>query len=176
MAISWHKNGLLFRMKHPAIFLLFLPLILFSCSQLAKEEKIPGKDTLAAQPVIKDSLVRDTLIPEGAIYANESDTSILLQNGEAYLKGHISPKASPRKYALNVTTGQTITATVKPLEKNGNVRITQLQLPDKSFEGPFGDSLTYVTKSKGALSIIVGQNMMAGDPWTGSFILHVTVK
>lgn len=110
------------------------------------------------------------------IFAGDRDTIILLKDGEAFVKGHISADKSQRTYTLPVWKGQTITAILSPAKKGGNVRISQVQKPGGSFDGPFGDSLHYTLKSHGDLRIIIGENLMAGKPYTGDFILHVTVR
>ena len=110
------------------------------------------------------------------IFANGKDTIIVLVNGVALIKGHSRANQRHPTYSVKVEKGQTIIATIRPLEKGGNVRINQVQLPDKSFDGPFGDSLHYYVKKSGTLRFIIGQNMMAGDPWTGDFIFHLRVE
>ena len=110
------------------------------------------------------------------IFAHGEDTTIVLVNGEAIVKGYSQANKRHPSYSLDVKKGQSIIATIKPIQKGGNVRINQVQLPDKSFDGPFGDSMRYYIKKSGTLRFIIGQNMMAGDPWTGDFIFHLRVE
>ena len=110
------------------------------------------------------------------IFAGGKDTTIILVNGETLIKGYSRANKRHPSYSVRVEKGQTIIATIKPMQKGGNVRINQLQLPDQSFDGPFGDSLHYLVKKSGTLRFIIGQNMMAGDPWTGDFIFYLRVK
>lgn len=110
------------------------------------------------------------------IFAGDRDTIILLKEGEALLKGHINADKSQRTYTLPVWKGQTISAILSPTKKGGNVRISQVQKPGGSFDGPFGDSLRYTLKSNGDFRIIIAENLMAGQPYTGDFILHVVVR
>jgi len=110
------------------------------------------------------------------IFAQNKDTTAVLANGEAFIKGHIRANKGQPVYTVNGLKGQSFTATIKPVEKGGNVRINQIQLPDDSFDGPFGDSLRYTLKRSGKLRFIIGQNMMAGDPWTGDFIFHLKAE
>lgn len=89
--------------------------------------------------------------------------------------GHITANKQHPAYSLSVQKGQTITATIKPVKKGGNVRINQIQLPGGAFDGPFGDSLSYASKRSGVICFIIGENLMAGDPYTGDFLLHIKV-
>jgi hypothetical protein len=77
---------------------------------------------------------------------------------------------------ISVTHGKEIFATVSSSDEKANIRISQIGLPDSTFEGPFGQSLQYNIKIPGTYKIIIGENMMAGDPWTGDFILKVWIK
>ncbi|MBC7889984.1 MAG: hypothetical protein H7Z13_19070 [Ferruginibacter sp.] len=110
------------------------------------------------------------------IYASDRDTVILLNDGEAFIKGHINTNKKQPKYTLPVWKGQAVTAYVKPLTKNGNIRINQVQKPGGVFTSPFDDSLSYTIETNGNILFVIGENLMAGDPYTGEFILHITVK
>lgn len=121
-----------------------------------------------------DSAEIHGLIPAAdTINAGEMDTTIRLNAGEAFIKGHLTANKPGPKYTLTAKKGQTVIATVKSSKKGGNVRITQIQQPNGRFDGPFSDSLHYTLKTNGKLRIITGENMMSGDPYTGDFILHV---
>lgn len=114
--------------------------------------------------------------PLDTIFAGVRDTVILLIDGEAIIKGHIVDNKRQPKYTLPAWKGQSVTAIVHPVTKGGNVRISQMQQPGGTFDGPFGDSLTYVLKRNGNLRFIIGENIMNGERYNGDFILHITVK
>ena len=61
-------------------------------------------------------------------------------------------------------------------EKSANIRFTQIDLPDGKFDGLFGRKLSYSLGKPGRYALIIGQNMMTGDPWMGKFTLKVCVK
>ena len=63
-----------------------------------------------------------------------------------------------------------------PDDKAANIRFTQIAKPDQTFDGPFGRELSYSVKKPGRYALIIGQNLMAGDPWDGKFRLKVWVK
>ncbi|MEO5890334.1 MAG: hypothetical protein ABIQ31_08785 [Ferruginibacter sp.] len=108
------------------------------------------------------------------IFAGDKDTTIQIKDKAAYIMGHIVANKKQPGYTVQGKKGQIVTAVIKPMQKGGNVRINQIQQPGGAFDGPFGDSLTYTFKRNGALRFIIGQNLMAGDPYTGDFILRIT--
>ncbi|MEO6734110.1 MAG: hypothetical protein ABIN01_23010 [Ferruginibacter sp.] len=135
----------------------------WGCSNSNEAAAVPGRQ-LPAQLI-------DT------INAGSHDTTILPINGEAFIKGHINAKDKIQpNYTLPVWKDQMITAIITPAAKKGNVRINKLQKPDGTFDGPFGDTLRYTADKNGIIQFIIGQKLKAGDPYTGEFLLHVTVK
>ena len=77
---------------------------------------------------------------------------------------------------LAISSGKELFAALSSDDKNANIRISQVGLPDSTFDGPFGKDLHYKMKSPGNYKIIIGENMMAGDRWKGDFVLRVWVK
>ena len=130
----------------------------------------------ALNQIIPDTPSTVVMASTDTIFAENEDTTVVLANGEAFIKGHIRANKRQPVYSVKGSKGQTFIATIKPIEKGGNVRINQIQLPDKSFDGPFGDSLQYTLKKSGILRFIIGQNMMAGDPWSGDFVFHIKTQ
>ncbi|MCW3092130.1 MAG: hypothetical protein JWP81_3199 [Ferruginibacter sp.] len=120
--------------------------------------------------------VKNILPPVDTMVSGQKDTIVLLNQGQAFIRGHIKPNSHQPKYTLPVWKGDTVTATIKPVEKGGNVRINQLQQPGGQFDGPFGDSVRYLVKSNGNLHFIIGENQMAGEPYTGDYVLHIKVN
>ncbi|MEO6546684.1 MAG: hypothetical protein ABIN94_01745 [Ferruginibacter sp.] len=118
----------------------------------------------------------NTLIVQDTILSGARDTLVLIKHDQAIIKGFTKANGHQPKYTLPVWQGDVVTAIVKPVQKNGNVRISQVQKPGGTFNGPYGDSLRYVVESGGNLHFIIGQNQMAGDPYTGNFILQIKVK
>lgn len=110
------------------------------------------------------------------ILAGNGDTTLALQTNEAFIKGEMVANTRQPVYSIPVLKGEIIIAWVRPENKGSNVRINQVQQPGGSFDGPFGDSLYYDVKKSGMLRFIIGQNLMAGDPWSGKFIFHLRRK
>lgn len=124
-----------------------------------------------------DAAVTTTIGPaRDTIDAGSGDTTIRLKNGEAFVKGHLDADKIRPTYTINAEKGQTIIGIVRPTKKGGNVRINQIQQPGGAFDGPFGDSLSYTLKKTGRLRFIIGENQMAGDRYTGDFILHLRLS
>lgn len=61
-------------------------------------------------------------------------------------------------------------------DSTANIRISQIGMPDGTYDGPFGRSLKYKIKMQGNYKIIIGQNLMAGNPWAGNLEMKAWVK
>ena len=133
-----------------------------------------GKTSSGGSAAPTDSTVREG---PGAmvdtIFSGNEDTTIIIKANRAVWKGHIIADQHQPVYTVKGVKGQTITAVVKPSKKEGNVRINQIQQPGGAFDGPFGDSLSYTFREDGSLRFIIGENLMAGDPYTGDFIFQL---
>ena len=110
---------------------------------------IPSKDTLHVLNTNGDTLVLDLQMDSIGQHHN---IPIKIQSGKN-LFGELSSKDSM-----------------------ANIRFTQIEMPDLKFDGPFGRNLKYKIKDTGEYHLIIGQNLMAGDPWKGDFTLKTWVK
>ena len=77
---------------------------------------------------------------------------------------------------VKISSGKELFARLSSKDKKANIRISQIEFPDNTFDGPFGRNLNYIIKLPGNYKIIIGQNMMAGDPWNGDFVLKIWVE
>jgi hypothetical protein len=77
---------------------------------------------------------------------------------------------------LAITSGKELYASVSSNDTNANIRVSQVEAPDSTFDGPFGKNLHYKMKAPGNYKIIIGENMMAADRWKGDFVLRVWVR
>jgi hypothetical protein len=57
---------------------------------------------------------------------------------------------------------------------NGNLRLTQIVMPDGNTDGPFGQEIDYDLPQTGRYQLLFHENMMAGDPRSGN--VQITVK
>lgn len=60
-------------------------------------------------------------------------------------------------------------------DEQANLRFTQIVMPDDSSDGPFGRELDYGLAREGTYKLIIGENRMAGEPWSGNFTLDFEV-
>jgi hypothetical protein len=77
---------------------------------------------------------------------------------------------------VKVSNGNEIFASLSSNDKNANIRINQIGLPDSTFDGPFGKDFHYKIKMPGIYQLIIAEDMMAGDRWKGNFLLKVWVE
>ena len=77
---------------------------------------------------------------------------------------------------VQISSGKQLNATLFSDDKRANIRISQVEFPDSTFDGPFGRELHYKIKTPGNYTIIIGEDMMAGDRWTGDFVMKISVK
>ncbi len=77
---------------------------------------------------------------------------------------------------IKVSSGTMLYANVITKQKDANIRFNQIQLPDSSFDGPFGKNISYPLKGPGNYKLIIGEDMMAEGKWSGGFLVKVWVK
>ena len=54
-----------------------------------------------------------------------------------------------------------------------NVRFNQIVMPDGTSDGPFGRSIEYGLEQQGTCHLLIGESLMAGEPWGGEFMLEL---
>lgn len=59
---------------------------------------------------------------------------------------------------------------------SGNLRLSQIVMPDGNMDGPFDQNTTYDLDQLWWYQLIFHENMMSGDPWSGNAIITVTLK
>jgi hypothetical protein len=140
-------------------------LIVFACNQNRK----------MATPVVNTTTPAVQLVSEkqDTITVTDSISSVVLHNGAAVVKGHLNGVGSRSVIEFEILESDTLQAQVKPVTGTGNVRINQIQLPDKSLDGPFGQTLTYPLKKTGTYKLIIGEDMMAEGNWKGDYVLTI---
>lgn len=151
------------------ITLLAVFICLFSCNQ-REEKHLSGDNALlyikpdslkAQKEKRKDTLLQKTLYPG-------SDTLFFNLKMDSINKHLTIP--------VSISSGKELFATLSSNDKKANIRISQIGFPDNTFDGPFGQNIKYKIKAEGNYKIIIGENMMAGEPWAGDFNLKVWVK
>lgn len=75
---------------------------------------------------------------------------------------------------INNVSKSTIFAKINTVEKDRNLRINQIILPDGSSDGPFSKEMKYSKKKNGTYKIVIGKNLMAEGKLVGN--VSVTVQ
>ncbi|MGS2762720.1 hypothetical protein [Sinomicrobium sp. M5D2P9] len=114
--------------------------------------------------------------PVAGITEISRDTLALsLENG--FVKGEIYKEERDKKYfVLKTDAPVQLSARLESKDTLANLRFTQIFFPDGSADGPFGRELEYELEKPGTYVLSVGENMMAGEPWSGDFTIEVKVK
>ena len=77
---------------------------------------------------------------------------------------------------IKISVGKELFASLSSDDKKANIRVSQVEFPDSTFDGPFGRELHREINAHGNYKLIIGEDMMAGDRWKGDFVLKVWVK
>lgn len=152
-------------MKNKITMPLFL-FVLLACNQ----NQNTSKQTMST-PSKSDSLLKEAVTKKDSlskVLSVHTDTLILKLKMDS-ANQHVT-------VPITISSGKDLFATLSSSDKNANIRISQIGLPDSTFDGPFGRQLDYKLKSPGNYKIIIGEDMMAGDRWTGEFVLKAFVK
>ncbi|MEO8852865.1 MAG: hypothetical protein ABI359_03745 [Ginsengibacter sp.] len=154
-------------MKKNKIVFIIIVFSIFSCHQ-ADQKKAT---TVSLVNTTQDSIENDKITLKDTL--NQS-----LSPASDTLVFHLKMDTTNQHLIIPVTisSGKELNALLFSTDKNANIRISQIEFPDSTFDGPFGKEIHYKIKMPGNFNIIIGEDMMAGDRWTGDFILKVSVK
>ena len=149
-------------------------IILFGCKQ--KSINYQETSETKTENNHQDSTFLQTILPPPDSKDSPSNHTLFPGGDTLSLRLEMSNKKKHIEISINISSGKELFATLSSNDKKANIRISQIGFPDGSFDGPFGRNLQHKIKTQGSYKIIVGQNMMAGDPWVGDFILKIWVK
>jgi hypothetical protein len=62
---------------------------------------------------------------------------------------------------------------ILPADGTGNVRFSQITMPNGDTDGPFGRDISYDLTAKGTYTLSLGESLMQGDPYDGNFIVEL---
>jgi len=166
-------------MKQFVVFL--LSTFLFACNNqpgttnTANDSLPPKADTTA------DTTIYPPLSALGDTTSNKSanaDTliNLVFEQDSSTLTAKGKLDKDPITCYLQVDRKAIITAKLVPLDKELNIRFSQIILPDGTSDGPFGQELKYTLKQKGMHRFIVGSNLMADGKRKGEFEIKLAVK
>ena len=103
-------------------------------------------------------------------------TIILKPRGDTLTESSYVDAREQKIISITIASGEQLFATVHKKNKGFNVRINQIEMPDNTFDGPFGDSLHYKIKMPGVYKIRIGPDLMAEGSRNGEFIFKAWVK
>jgi hypothetical protein len=91
-------------------------------------------------------------------------------------KGRLGKRGPDISCNFTISKPASLNATIIP-DKNGcNIRFNQIISPGEKADGPFGAELKYKLQTKGRYRVIIGHNMMAGDPEVCDFTLRIRLQ
>ncbi|MCC8198597.1 MAG: hypothetical protein LIP06_08515 [Tannerellaceae bacterium] len=61
-------------------------------------------------------------------------------------------------------------------DDQANISFTRIFLPDSTSDGPFGRSITYDLPMEGNYRLVIAENKMAGEPWSGDFKIKIALE
>ena len=114
-------------------------------------------------------------VESGAVQTDSVLNLDLPQNGDS-LKVRILKKSAPITCNFQVRNKGTLTARIVTPGGKGNIRFNQIFMPDKSADGPFDKSLNYDIKKTGLYKLIIGEDLMAENPYKGEFTLEMKIS
>lgn len=113
---------------------------------------------------------------DSVIYSSKTDTiRINIQNGKGYLKIH----KEERDYVNLVFNSEDftkMTTTLSAQDSTANIRFSQIVMPNGDMDGPFGATISYHLPIQGDYLLLIHENQMAGDPWSGDFEINISLS
>jgi hypothetical protein len=89
---------------------------------------------------------------------------------------HHTTGMSTRVFFTNTDAKKAHVVVTFPAGKQGNLRWSQVVMPDGTMDGPFGQDTNYNLAQTGSYELIFHENMMSGDPWTGDARIMITLQ
>jgi hypothetical protein len=173
MAEAW--STIFLKLKEGLMRIVVLTLIatIVACNHIQNNTNAPGDSIISKTEANKSSInpvktdfTKDTLI---AIQFPSDSSSITVT-------GKMNGINNPVTVYVPVSKGNLLTVLLNPEDSTANIRINQLFTPDGKADGPFGKSLTRKVTQTGNYTLIIGENLMQGDEWKGTFTLTVRVE
>ncbi len=173
--------------------LLFLiPLIILSCKkEAAINERASAEDSVKSETEIKrkidsaaiiDSIITNSphgkkVLKEG-VMRDDKGNEIVRETHASVLPFNIGDEFTKENQALILKIkdfeNSKISASVNPKNKEMNIRINQIKLPNGEYDGPFGKEIkNYSIHEKGEVWLIIGKSNMASGETKGSFTVSV---
>jgi hypothetical protein len=160
------------------VFLFLISLIvLIACDN--NNTKETGAPRAEEKAVVPDSVI-DRHTGDSAAANVQVDSVIHIafpkDSVSMTVRGHVGRKGEPVICLLPIAQGKKLTARVVADNKDAQIRISHIDFPDGSADGPFGNFMQYDLKQKGLHKLYIAPNMMAGDPVNTDFTLILSVE
>ncbi|MDH7462967.1 hypothetical protein QEG73_16850 [Chitinophagaceae bacterium 26-R-25] len=111
----------------------------------------------------------------GAVQTDSVLNLELPQNNDG-LTVRILKKSAPVICNFLVRNKGVLSARIITPDDKDNIRFNQIFMPDKSSDGPFGKELNYDIKKTGLYKLIIGEDLMAENPYKGEFSLELRIS
>jgi hypothetical protein len=152
------------------LFVVLFMEMLIACDQ-------SGSKNNPAEIVKKDTITKTKIASSNDKNINQNNNPILHAGVDTFsvrlqMNGIKDRKVIP----LNIVSGKELFAVIHKNDGKDNIRINQLEMPDGTFDGPFGDSLYYKIKIAGVYKIIIGPDLMATGKLDRAFKLKVWTR
>lgn len=152
--------------NHSVLFNLVLVLSVFACTSSSSERENKGTSTDTLSHSISNTVI---IPPESGVI------NVTLNNGEG---NYIIRKREDQIIYLTFDSegDEELTAQIIPLDSNANVRFSQIIFPTGTMDGPFGREFTYHLNQDGEYQLALHEDMMAGEPWDGEFVVKLHLQ
>lgn len=175
------------------LFAIFLTITLSSCGNKNDDPNTKMDDTARYNPPATEDKEKSNEISQDASSEEKVSTDKPLTEKtpdgikinfpagatEVSINGKIDGLNSVT-YLMDVSKGQTLIGSIEAVseagKEQGNIRFSQIITPSGKADGPFGSSIKYDLTVAGVWKLIVSENQMSGDPWTGDFKMIIGIK
>lgn len=148
-------------MKTKLLLCTLIAFIIFGCDQSGDSKKTENQT--------KD-------IIDKVIYPSDSGAVVLNLN-DGHVKDRIYKKEGEHIY-IEFNSGEysRLYGLLSSEDSLANIRFAQIFMPDGTMDGPFGREIRYDLAKNKEYKISVTENMMAGDPWAGIFMVEIRLS
>jgi hypothetical protein len=161
-------------------FILIVSILFLSSCSITDQTTKPTTSNTWDTSIIENSWSIETLINDNSVtvWANEQkEINLILNNNKWNLKINYWTWARVSVLFNSVINKNLTVKITTPWDKNGNIRISQIILPDKMADGPFWKELIdYKLTESGTYQLVLFANMMAWDPWSWIIDLNLEIK
>ena len=142
------------------------------CNQSGSTE---NNNTVDSSISVTDTATINNSINKKDTIATKVPGSLFPGSDTVVAQMHINGFKEQPVLTLSIASGKMLHAIIST-KQGANLRINQIEMPDSTFDGPFGKSLDYKIKTPGTYKLIIGESMMAEGQYSGDFEIKAWVK